>query len=68
VLIALYFLIWQSFGYFYAPTAVLTAALVLLFRGILTLRQVAIAVALAMTFTLILYLVFQVAFGISFTR
>lgn len=64
-LIGAHFLVWQKAGHFYPATAALFVALVLLFRMRLSVREISIALAVSLAFTLMLYLVFQVAFGIA---
>ena len=68
LLIAAYYLVWQWFGTFYPGTAALLLALILTYRWRPTRRDVTIAVAIAVGFTLLLYLVFDLAFGINFTH
>lgn len=65
LLVAAHFVVWQRFDLFYPATFALFVALVLLFRSTLAWREVGIAALWAGTFTLVLYLVFQVAFGIG---
>jgi hypothetical protein len=65
LLIAAHFGVWQRFDLFYPATFALFVALVLLFRATLAPREIGIAALWAGTFTLVLYLVFQVAFGIG---
>lgn len=64
-LIAAHIFIWQNFGLFYPSTFGLFVALVLVFRATLAPREIGLAVLWAGTFTLVLYLVFQRAFGIA---
>lgn len=68
LLIAAYYLAWQWFGAFYPATAALVLSLILLFRWRPTRRDAAIAAAIAVGFTLLLFLVFDLAFGINFTH
>jgi hypothetical protein len=65
LLIAAHFLVWQRFGLFFPATFAVFVALVLVFRGTLAPREIGIAALWAGAFTLLLYLVFQVAFGIG---
>ena len=64
-LMALHFLTWSKLGAFYAATVILFTALVLLFRGQLTAREVGGAAGLAIAFTALIWAVFQLAFGID---
>lgn len=64
-LIGLHIVIWQRFGLFYPATFGLFVALVLVFRATLAPREIGVAALWAGSFTLLVYLIFQRAFGIG---
>lgn len=68
ILIGAYYITWQWFGLFYPATGSLILLLILLYRWRPTRRDMMIAAAIALGFTLLLYLVFDLAFGINFTH
>lgn len=68
MLVATYYVVWERLGAFYPATAGLVLALILLFRWRPNRRDLITATIVAVGFTLFLYFVFDVAFGINFTH
>lgn len=68
LVIAAYYLTWQRFDAFYPATAATIFALIVAFRWRRSRHDVFVAAAIGLGFTLLLYLVFDLAFGINFTH
>ena len=66
-LTAAYFFVWSWLDQFYPTTFAFFLSLLLVYRGEYDLRTVALMAGFAGAFTLLLYLVFQLAFGIRLT-
>lgn len=67
VLTGLYFYLWQRFGMFYLFTGGFVLSLLLVYRGYGGPGAVAALAGFAAVFVLVIYLVFQLAFGIRLT-
>ena len=68
LLVAAFYLVWQWFGAFYPGIAALVLSLVVVYRWRPTRRDLATATAIAAGFTLLIFVVFDLAFGINFTH
>ncbi|MGR3640301.1 tripartite tricarboxylate transporter TctB family protein [Alterinioella nitratireducens] len=68
LIIAAYYVAWQRLDAFYPATVALILALIVVFRWRPSRRDGLIAATIALGFTLLLYLVFDLAFGINFTH
>ena len=68
LIIAGYYLAWQWLDAFYPATAAMIFALIVVFRWRPSRRDGSVAAAIALGFTVLLYLVFDLAFGINFTH
>jgi hypothetical protein len=62
-----YFFLWSWLDQFYPTTFAFFLSLLLVYRGEYDLRTVSLMAGFAGAFTLLLYLVFQLAFGIRLT-
>ena len=68
LIIAAYYLAWQGLDAFYPATAAMIFVLIVVFRWRPSRRDGFVAAAIALGFTTLLYLVFDLAFGINFTH
>jgi len=67
VLTGLYFYLWERFGLFYVFTGGFVLSLLLLYRGFGGPGAIVALAGFTAVFMLLLYLIFQVAFGIRLT-